>query len=140
MNASAITMKNGVTIPFKKTSTNNKNHATDDTMIDNPYNEEDKRERILNHAINIKFERNRYTTPIIIEFRQKKDHNTITPAKLHRDIFAETLIINSIVKKIKNDGKTYAHPKELPLEKDYANEFTAATVNNRKFNSVKAYV
>ena len=47
-------------------------------MINNPYNEEDKHELIFNHAINIKFERNIYITPIIIEFRQKKYHNAIT--------------------------------------------------------------
>ena len=41
---------------------------------------------------------------------------------------------------ITNGEKTYAHPKELPLVKDYAEEFTTSTVNNRKFNSVKAYV
>ena len=122
------------------TLSNNKNHATDVTMIDNPYNKEDKREHILNQTINIKFERNRYTTPIAIEFRQKKDLNTITLAKLHRDIFTEILIIDSTAKMITNYGKTYAHPKELPLGKDYANEFTTSTVNNSKFNSVKAYV
>ena len=32
------------------------------------------------------------------------------------------------------------HPKELPLGKDYANEFTTATVINTKLNSIKACV
>lgn len=40
-------------------------------MVDNPYSEEDKRERLLNHAINIKVERNMYTTPITLELGQK---------------------------------------------------------------------
>lgn len=50
------------------------------------------------------------------------------------------LIIGPTAKTITNDGKSYAHPKELPTGKDYAIEFTTATVNNNKFNSVKAYV
>ena len=57
-------------------------------MIDNPYNEEDKRERILNQIIIIKFERNIYTTPTIIDFWQKKRsqlHNPIqTPSRYLR--------------------------------------------------------
>ena len=47
------------------------NKDTNDTqMIDNPYNVEDTRERLLNNTINTTFERDRYTTPITIEFRQ----------------------------------------------------------------------
>ena len=88
-------------------------------MIYNSYNEEDKREQILNHAINIKFESNIYIIPTTIYFRQinHRSHS-------------------------KNDYKwwdTYAHPKELPLGKDYADEFTTETVNNSKFNDVKEY-
>ena len=47
------------------------NKDTNDTqMIDNPYNVEDTREHLLNNTINTTFERDRYTTPITIEFRQ----------------------------------------------------------------------
>ena len=41
---------------------------------------------------------------------------------------------------ITNDGKVYTYPKELPIGTEYANAFTEATVNNKKFNTVKAYV
>ena len=48
-------------------------------MVDNPY-AADNRERLLNHAVNITYERDRYTAPITIEFRQKSDQTSITPA------------------------------------------------------------
>ena len=41
---------------------------------------------------------------------------------------------------ITNDSKVYTHPKELLIGTEYANAFTEATVNNKKFNTVKAYV
>ena len=51
------------------------------------------------------------------------------------------LIIDPIAKIITNKGKTYAHSKNLPLlVKEYADEFTAATANNSKFNRVRAYI
>ena len=54
------------------TVSNNQNLVHDITMVDNPYSEEDKHERLLNHAINIKVERNMYTTPITLELGQKR--------------------------------------------------------------------
>ena len=121
------------------TTSHNKNHEDDSTMVDNPY-AADNRERLLNHAVNITYERDRYTTPITLEFRQKSDQTSITPAKLHRELFAEMLMIDPTTKMITNDGKVYTHPKELPIGTEYANAFTEATVNNKKFNTVKAYV
>ena len=109
-------------------------------MIDNPYHVEDTRERLLNNKINIKFERDRYTTPITIEFRQQQDKRFINPAKLHRDLFAKTLLIDVTTKMISNNGTTFTYPKELPLGKEYASVFTEATIHNQHFNSVKAYI
>ena len=86
-------------------------------MVDNSYNAETTRESLLNNTINIKFERNRYTTPITIEFRQQKDKGFVNPAKLHRDVFAEMLLIDSTTKIIINNGDTFTHPNKLPLEK-----------------------
>ena len=54
------------------TTSYNKNHENDSTMVDNPY-AANNRERLLNHAVNITYERDRYTTPITLEFRQKSD-------------------------------------------------------------------
>ena len=48
-------------------------------MVDNPYAADDH-ERLLNHAVNITYERDRCTTPITIKFRQKSDQTSITPA------------------------------------------------------------
>ena len=93
-------------------------------MVDNPYNGTDTRKRLLNNVINIKFECDRYTTPITIEFRQKQDKGYINPAKLHRDLFAEMLLIDTTTKMISNNGTIFTHPKELPLGTEYASSFT----------------
>ena len=108
-------------------------------MVDNPYAATNC-ERLLNHAVNITYERDRYTAPITIEFRQKSDQTSITLAKLHRELFTEMLMIDPTTKMITNDGRVYTHPKELPIGKEYANIFIEAIVNNKKFNTVKAYV
>ena len=121
------------------TITHKKNHENDSIMVDNPYGA-DNCERLLNHAVNITYERDIYTTPITLAFRQKSDQTSITPAKLHRELCVEMLIINPTTKLITNDGKVYTHPKELPIGTEYINTFTEATVNNKKFNTVKAYV
>ena len=111
-------------------TSHNKNHENDSTMVD----------RLLNHAVNITYKHDRYNTPITLEFRKKSDQTSITLAKLHRGLFAEMLMIDPTTKMITNDGKVYTHPKELPIGTEYANAFTKATVNNKKFNTVKAYV
>ena len=80
-------------------------------MIDNSYNVEDTRESLLNNTINITFECDRYTTPITIEFRQQKDKGFINPMKLHRDLFAEMLLIESTTKTISNNGEIITQPK-----------------------------
>ena len=108
-------------------------------MVDNPYTA-DNRERLLNHVVNITYERDRYTTQITLESRQKSDQTSITPFKLHQELFVDMLMIDPTTKMITNDGKVYTHPKELPIGKEYSNIFIEATVNNKKFNTVKAYV
>ena len=73
-------------------------------MVDSPYAVDDH-ERLLNHAVNITHERGRYTTSTTIEFHQKSDQTSITPAKLRRELFAEMLMIDPTTKMITNDGK-----------------------------------
>ena len=109
-------------------------------MVDNPHAAADNRERLLNHAVNITYKRDIYTTPITLEFLQKSDQTSITPAKIHREVFAEMLMIDPTTKMITNDGKVYTHPKELPIGTEFTNTFTKATDNNKKSNTVKAYV
>ena len=108
-------------------------------QVDNSYTV-DNRERLLNHAVNITFECDRFTTSITIAFRQKSDQISITLAKLQRELFAEILMIYPTTKMITNDGKVYTHTKDLPIGIEYDNVFTEATINNKKFNTVKAYV
>ena len=120
-------------------TSHNKNHEHDATMVDNSYTV-DNRERLLNHVLNITFERDRYTTSITIEFRQKSDQISITLAKLQRELFAEILILYPTIKMIRNDGKVYIHTKDVPIEIEYDNVFTEVASNNKKFNTVKAYV
>ena len=49
-------------------------------------------------------------------------------------------MIDPTTKMITNDGKVYTQRKGLPIRTDYANTFTEATINNKKFNTVKAYI
>ena len=63
---------------------------------ENPYFVSCNQDRMNNNTINIKFERYMYTTSIIIEFRQQTDQTSMNLAKLHRDVFAEKLLIDSI--------------------------------------------
>ena len=121
------------------TISHNKNNENDSTMVDNPY-AADNLKRLLNHVVNTTYERDRYTTPIPLELRQKSDQTSITWAKLHRELFVEMIMLDPIAKMIINDGKVYTRPNELPIGTEYANTFTEATVNNKKFNTVKAYV
>ena len=53
-------------------TSHNKNHENDAITVKNSYTA-DNRERLLNHTVNITFERDRYNTPITIEFHQKSE-------------------------------------------------------------------
>ena len=65
----------------------------------NPYNT-DMRDRMITHATEIKFVKDRYTTPMIVEFSSplKSGSNTINIASIHRKIFTAMKILDSSLK------------------------------------------
>ena len=67
------------------------------------------RERIIENFMNIKFEENRYTTPITMEFRIKNQDHTVNPFYFYCEIFMEIRIINPTTKLISN--KVTVFPK-----------------------------
>lgn len=67
------------------------------------------RERIIENLMNFKFEKNRYTTPITMEFRIKKQDHTVNPFYCYREIFMEIRIIDPTTKLISN--KVTVFPK-----------------------------
>ena len=95
---------------------------------------------MINNGVNITFDRNMHTTPITIQFRQKRDQYSIIPAKLHRNVYAKMLLINPTTNIINNDGKVFTHPHELPVGNENVQSFTVTTENNTKFNAVKFYI
>lgn len=111
-----------------------------DPMNNDLYHEECQSEHLPSYAINIKSERNMYTTLITIEFRQQKEKESLNPAQLHRDVFTEILLIDPTTKIVTNNVTIFTKPKELYLDKEYAQSFTAATERNHKFNTIRAYV
>ena len=95
---------------------------------------------MINNCINITFNRKRHTTPSTIEFCQKRDQDSIIPAKLHRDLFAEMLLTDPTTKMINTDWNVFTHSTKLPIGKEYDLSSTTATENNTKFNTVKVYI
>ena len=67
------------------------------------------RERIIENFMNIKFEEDRYTTPITMEFRIKNQDHTVNPFYFYREIFMEIRIIDPTTKLISN--KVTVYPK-----------------------------
>ena len=116
------------------------NYVSIHKFHDDFYSNENNRGRMINNGVNIMYGRDRYSTPITIEFHQKCDQHSIIFAKLHRDVYAKMLLVDPIIKMITNEGKVLIHPKELPVGKEYTQSFTVATEANTKFDTVKVYV
>ena len=116
------------------------NYVSIHKFHDDFYSNENNCGRMINNGVNITYGRDRYTTPITIEFYQKCDQHSIIFAKLHRDVYAKMLLVDPVTKIITNEGKVFIHPKEFPVGKEYTQSFTVATEANTKFDTVKVYV
>ena len=70
--------------------------VADNLTKPNPYNI-DMRDRMITHATLIKFVKDRYTTPMIVEFSSplKSGNNTIKIVSIHCKIFAAIKILDS---------------------------------------------
>ena len=86
----------------------------------NPYNTY-IRDWIIKQATEIKFVKDRYTTPMIVELScpLKSGSNIINIASIHCKIFAATRLLDSSPKTTAQDGRIIEHPKDFPTGNDY---------------------
>ena len=70
------------------------------------------RDCTIKHATEVKFVKDRHTTPATVESSSplKSNDNTINIAADHCNIFVDMKILDSLVKFITQDGKVFAHP------------------------------
>ena len=101
----------------------------------NSYNT-DMRDHMIKHTIKIKFVKDRYTTPMIVEFSSplKSGKNTINITSIHCKIFAAMKILDPSLNIITQTGKIYEHPKEFPTGNEY-NFFPNTTEELDRFKS-----
>ena len=87
------------------------------------------RDRIIKHATEIKFVKDRYTTPMIIEFSSplKTGNNTINIASIHCKIFAAMKLLESSLKIITQDERIIENPKNFPTGNEYKKHFPNTT-------------
>ena len=73
--------------------------TNDNLTKPNPYNS-DMRDRMIKHATEIKFVKDRYITPMIVEFSSplKSGSNTINIASIHCKIFTAMELLDSSLK------------------------------------------
>ena len=86
------------------------------------------RDRMIKYPVEIKCNKDRYTTPVTVEFMspQRRRDNTINVATIHHTIFAEMKLFNSFVKSIIKN-KLFEHPKNFPMEGKYRKYFPDTT-------------
>ena len=78
-------------------------------------------DRMIKHETEIKFVKDRYTTPMIVEFSSqlKSGNNTINIAFIHCKIYAAMKILDQSLKIIIQAVKIYEHPKDFPTRNEY---------------------
>ena len=114
--------------------------TNDNLTKPNPYNS-DMRDRMIKHATEIKFVKDRYTTPIIVEFGSplKSGNNTINIASIHCQIFTAMKLLDSSLKIITQDGRIIEHPKDFPTGNEYKKHFPNTTEELDRFKSKKIF-
>ena len=88
------------------------------------------RDRKIKHATEIKFVKDRYTTPMIVELScpLKSGSNIINIASIHCKIFAATRLLDSSPKTTAQDGRIIEYLKDFPNGNDY----TFVSKHNRR--------
>ena len=86
------------------------------TLIDTdiPTPPEPNYERIIAHAIEVKFIDNRYVIPITIEFGSSNSENTVNISVKHRKLFAVFKLLDPSAT-INIGDKIINHPDEFPM-------------------------
>ena len=80
--------------------------------------------------MNIRFEKNRYTTFIAMEFCIKNQDYIDNPPYFYRDIFTEMKLIDPTTKLIFIKRTIYNNPKYCCRREDCINEFKATKKGN----------
>ena len=104
----------------------------DDTPIQHYHN------RDVAHAGALKYEKNRYVTPINVEFGSTESDSTVNIAWKHRKLFAAIKLFDPSSKIITDDDTVIHHPKEFLIGTDYATQFTI--INDHKARSPRFFV
>ena len=76
--------------------------------------------RDVAHAAAVKYENNRYITPVNVEFGSNDSDSTVNIASKHCKLFAAIKILDPFAKIITDDDTVIQHPKEFLMWADYA--------------------
>ena len=68
--------------------------------------------RDVAHAVEVKYQNNRYTTPVNVEFGITESDNTVNFASKHCKLFAAIKILDLSVKIITDDDTVIHHPQK----------------------------
>ena len=86
--------------------------------------------RDVAHDAVVKYDNNRYITPVNVEFGSNDSDSTVNIASKNRKLFAAIKILDTSAKIITDDDTIIHHPKEFPMGADYTTKFTI--INDRK--------
>ena len=90
------------------------------------------------HAAEVKYENNRYITPVNVEFGSTESDSTVNIASKYRKLFTAIKILDPSAKSITNDDTVIHYPKEFPTGAYYTTHFTV--INDRKAHSPRFFV
>ena len=88
--------------------------------------------RDVAHAIEVKYENNRYITPVNAKFGSTESDSTVNIASKHRKTTIK--LLDPSAKIITDDDTVIHHPKEFPIGADYATKFTIINDRNAPFS------
>ena len=86
--------------------------------------------RDVAHAAEVKYENNRYITPVNVEFGSTELDSTVNISSKHRKLFTAIKLLDPSAKIITDDDTVIHHPKEFSMRADYSTQFTI--INDRK--------
>ena len=80
----------------------------------------DMYDRMIKFTTEVKFVKNRYTTPVTIEFSSslKMGGNTINVVVVHHKIFAGMKLLDPFVKFV-SETKVFKHSKDFTTDNEY---------------------
>ena len=109
-----------------------------DSAISNvkPY-DNDMRDRMIKYSTEMKFVKDRYITPVTVEFNLplKSSDNTINIAPMHCNIFIVMRILDFSVKFITQDDKVFEHANDFSTENECKMNFLNTTEDFERFKT-----